>query len=287
MFDRARPATPLILLALFTALAALVTVAPRGARACSCAWLETDALFPADGQQDVPTNTRIWVGGGMYWAEPGDAEYRLTLLDGDGATVEVLYSDLTGYNDLISVMTPTSALQAGETYEIWVDGDEVLGRFTVGSDSDTSPPTVPAEMDRESSASARVAGMQSSCGPSDVVNLTLENTGLVYVANIEGVEGPDTATLDGESSDLSPAPEFRIGSAGCTWSWPDAAPGASTTVRWGVFDLAGNFSGWSEPVSVSVPPAGCNCVLGGAPRATGGIAAAGLALLVLVRRRQP
>jgi hypothetical protein len=284
MIHGTRPATAGILL---TLLATLATMAPRAAEACSCAWLETEALFPADGQQDVPTNARIWVGGGMYWAETGEAEYRLTLLDGTGTAVEVQYSDLTGYNDLISVMTPTSPLQTGETYEIRVDGDEILGRFTVGADSDTEPPAVPAEIDREASASARVAGMQSSCGPSDVVNLTLEDTGLVYVANIEGIDGPDTAIPSGESSDLSPAPEFRLGSAGCTWSWPVAAPGASTTERWGVFDLAGNFSGWSEPISVNIPPAGCTCVLGGAPTTTGGIGACLLALLVLVRRRQP
>jgi hypothetical protein len=284
MIHGTRPATAAILL---TLLAALATMPPSVVWACSCAWLETEALFPADGQQDVPINARIWVGGGLYWPEPGDAEHRLALLDGDGAIVEVQYSELTGYNDLIAVMTPTSPLQAGGSYEVWADGDEVLGRFTVGTDSDTAPPAVPAEIDREASASARVPGMASSCGPSDVVDLTLEDTGLVYVANIEGVEGPDTTALSGESSDLAPAPELRLGSAGCTWSWPDAAPGASTTVRWGVFDLAGNFSGWSEPISVSIPPAGCTCVLGGAPTTTGGIGACLLALLVLVRRRQP
>jgi len=278
---RAIPAAPLFVLSLLATAAG-----PRPAGACSCAWLETEALYPADGQTDVPMNARIWVGGGEYWGEPGDGESRLTLLDGDGQPVAVEYSELTGYNDLIAVLSPTAPLASGVTYEIQLDGDEPLGRFTVGSDSDTAPPAVPLEVDRESSASARVAGMTSSCGPSDVVNLTLEDTGLVYVATVEGADGPDTSALHGESSDLSPTPELRIGSAGCTWSWSDAAPGAATTVRWGAFDLAGNFSGWSEPVKVSVPPAGCTCVLGGAPASAGGLATATLALLIAARRRR-
>ena len=281
-----RPHLSTATLALLILAAIPVLGAARSADACSCAWLETDFLAPVNGATDVPTNARVWIGSGLYWGEPGDAEFRIELLDGDGVPVAVSVTDLMGYNDLISVLTPSVPLQAGETYRIRVDGDETLGTFTVGSGEDTSPPEVPVEEDRTSSADARIPNMMSSCGYSDVVTLTLGNAGLVQVANIEGADALDTDALEGESSDLSVDGQLRIGSAGCTWSWPDAEPGASTTVRWGAYDIAGNFSGWSEPEKVTIPPAGCSCVLGSATTQAAPLAALLLALSVLAIRRR-
>lgn len=259
---------------------------PRQAWACSCAFDDTQMLAPADGETDVPTNARVWIGAGLYWGERGDSEYRLQLLDEDGTPVDVVITELAGYIDMIAVLTPAAPLSPGMVYEIEVDGEETLGTFEVGSDSDSDAPAVPAELDRESSSSARHPNMMSSCGPTDVVSLTLEDTGLVYVANIEGVDGMDTDGLTGEASELSPSPELYIGSAGCTWSWPDAEPHASTTVRWGAFDIAGNFSGWSDPATVSIPAAGCTCTLDGATPSAAGVTAALLALVGLGLRRR-
>ncbi len=283
--------TPSILRAstlLLTGMAlALGAAFPRAAEACSCAFDETQMLAPADGETDAPTNARVWVGAGLFWGSRGSSAERVSLLDGAGAPVDAVATEMAGYIDLVVVLTPAAPLISGETYSIQVDEDEVLGTFTVGGDSDTDAPAIPAELDRESSSSARHPNMMSSCGPTDVVSLELEPTGLIYVANIEGVDGLDPDGLTGEASELSATPELYIGSAGCTWSWPDAEPHASTTVRWGAFDIAGNFSGWSEPSDVTIPAAGCSCTLeGGAPPAAGAAAAVlALAALGLRRRR--
>ncbi len=39
----------------------------------------------------------------------------------------------------------------------------------------------------------------------------------------------------------------------CDTNWPDAFLGASTVVRVGSLDLTGRFSGWSDPVTVTMP----------------------------------
>ena len=53
-----------------------------------------------------------------------------------------------------------------------------------------------------------------------------------------------------------------LGTAGCTAGWPEAGPGARTSVRFGAFDVAGNFSGLSAPIAVRLP-GGCGCAADG------------------------
>lgn len=273
--------------ALWTIAAAICGVALAApALACSCAFEETDLLVPADGETDVPLNARVWVGGGRYPdMEPGDAALRLALLDAAGDPLAVTVTELFGNNDRIAVITPDELLVAGETYTVELDEYEVLGEFTVGDDEDLEAPAVPAELDRESSASPRTPGVSNSCGPTDMVTLTLDGSGLVFVAEIEGWDSLDADAIDGEASELSLDGVLEIGSAGCVWSWPDAEPRASTTVRWGVYDIAGNFSGWSTGEEISVPAAGCSCSAGGEGTQQGA-AALLLGLIGMAARRR-
>lgn len=273
--------------ALWTIVAAVcgVTLAAP-ALACSCIFEETELLAPADGETDVPLNARVWVGGGVYQGEPGDAEGRLVLLDAAGDPVAATVTELSGNNDRIAVITPDELLVAGQTYTLERDEAVELGTFTAGDEEDLDAPAVPTEQDRESSASSRTPGMETSCGPTDMVTLTLDGAGLVYVAEVEGWEDLDADIIDGEASELSLDGVLEIGSAGCIWSWPDAEPRASTTVRWGVYDIAGNFSGWSTAEEISIPSAGCSCSAGGggAQRGAAGLLV-GLVGLALRRRR--
>jgi MYXO-CTERM domain-containing protein len=255
------------------------------ALACSCAFEITELLAPADGEVDVPLNARVWVGGGTYDGEGGDAASRLVLLDEAGDPVAASVTELFGNNDRVAVITPDELLVAGQTYTLELDQYEALGEFTVGDVELSIPPELPVELGRESSASARIHNQTNSCGPTDMVTLTLETTGLVYVAEIEGWDSLDADAIDGEASELSLDGVLQIGSAGCVWSWPDAEPRASTTVRWGVYDIAGNFSGWSDDEEISIPSAGCSCSAGG-EGAQSGAAALLLGLVGLAVRRR-
>ncbi len=263
-------------IALLLALAS--TLLAGSALACSCAFEETELLAPADGATDVPVNARIWVGAGTAnWGQGA-----VTLTGEAGAEVAATVSDLSGNNERIIVLAPAADLDAGAAYEVRVD-DEVIGSFVAGAEADDAPPEVPGELEREATSSARVPGMANSCGPTDVVTLDLEPTGHVLIASLQGEDTVDVEAIDGEAADVSLDGLLRIGSAGCTWSWTDAAPGASTGVRWGAFDLAGNFSGWSDEVTVTVPPAGCTCSSVGSPAS--GLAGLMLLGLVVLRRR--
>jgi MYXO-CTERM domain-containing protein len=255
------------------------------ALACSCAFEITELLAPADGETDVPLNARVWVGGGTYNGEAGDAASRLALLDEAGDPVAATVTELFGNNDRIAVITPDDLLVAGQAYTIELDEYEVLGEFTAGDVEDLDAPSVPTETDRESSASERIPNQTSSCGPTDMVTLTLDGSGLVYVAEVEGWDSLDADAIDGEASEVSLDGVLQIGSAGCVWSWPDAEPRASTTVRWGAYDIAGNFSGWSTDEEISIPSAGCSCSAGG-EGAQHGAAALLLGTFGLILRRR-
>ncbi len=271
--------------AFWTIVAAVCGIAVGApALACSCAFEETQLLAPADGEADAPLNARVWVGGGMYNGEAGDAAIRLVLLDQAGDPVAATVTELSGNNERIAVITPDELLVAGGTYTIELDEYEVLGTFTVGDTQDQDAPALPTEADRESSASARIPNQTSSCGPTDMVTLTLDGDGLVYVAEIDGWDSLDADAIDGEASEVSLDGVLQIGSAGCVWSWPDAEPRASTTVRWGAYDIAGNFSGWTTDEEISIPSAGCSCSAGG-QGAQHGAAALLLGLLGLTVRR--
>ena len=79
----------------------------------------------------------------------------------------------------------------------------------------------------------------------------------------------------------------RVGSGPCTGGWPRSGDGAadSAPVRFGAIDLAGNFSGWSDPVNVQLPD-GCGCRLGGAAPGASALWMAPLLGLFALRKRR-
>jgi len=44
-----------------------------------------------------------------------------------------------------------------------------------------------------------------------------------------------------------------FGQGACLRNWPGAEPGASAVLRFGAFDLSGNFSGWTQPDTFRIP----------------------------------
>jgi len=278
-----------------------VLSAPGSALACSCAPGNTDFLAPADGSSGVPTNTRIWVGGMHLGGTPQSAEELTTsppviLQRDDGTQVGLTAGLIEGNNDLIAVFTPTVELSPEAEYSLLKESYslndpapvfETLTTFTVGSESDTESPLIPDELSRSASASPRIPGQVSSCGPTDMVDVLVETTGQLIVGQVsDGLEF-DPAELNGSVSELSFDGELEIGMAGCQWSWPDAEPGASTELHWGSFDLAGNFSGWTEPTEITIPPAGCSCSAQGGGTPSGALAIFAFIAVAGWSRRKP
>ncbi len=260
--------------------------APGSALACSCAIGSTDFLAPADGSTEVPTNTRIWVGGMHIGGAPQSAEELTTsppviLQKDDGTEVDLTAGVIAGNNEVIGVFTPTVELAPGGVYslvrEIYSSNDpdpifETLTTFTVGAEADNEFPAVPSELARSSSSSPRVPGQVSSCGPTDMVEVRVEATGQLMVGQTGDEFEFDPAELNGSVSEVSFDGELDLGVGNCQWSWPDAKPNASTELRWGAFDLAGNFSGWTEPTEITIPPAGCSCTAQGGGTPSGALA---------------
>jgi len=205
---------------------------------------------------------------------------------------------LSGNNELIAAFAPTTELVAGGVYslvrEVYSLDDPnpslvALTTFTVGSSADLEAPALPGELARSSSASARIPGQMSSCGPTDVVDILVEDTGHLVVAQVGEAADFAPDSLDGQVSELSLDGELALGVGGCRWTWPEAAPGASADAQWGALDLAGNFSGWTEPTEIVIPPAGCSCSAQGSGAPAHSLALLAFALLAGAgrRRRRP
>ena len=88
-------------------------------------------------------------------------------------------------------------------------------------------------------------------------------------------------------SDIESYGGVWVGSGPCG-QWPLDRNVDTAEVRFGAVNLAGAFSGWSEPTTITLP-LGCDCDLGGAAGGAGGGASAailGACLLLLERRRR-
>jgi hypothetical protein len=257
--------------------AALLTQTPSTAEACSCVdpRSETSLLAPSDGAVDVPLNTRIWIG-----AKFGIDTFELR--DSRDAKVESALSFIDGGNARMHVLSPKAALEPSSTYHVVVDGVSLVS-FTTGADRDETAPARPA-VTSQASKIYEPDGYDS-CGPSYATEFQLTGEGLLTVMVQEGtVFNPNT---------VSGAPLFvsyeasgtpSLGRSGCFTNWPDAERGASKPVRFGSFDLAGNFSGLTDPIEAKIPSSGSEESRERGCQSAGGAVA--LALLGLVARRR-
>jgi MYXO-CTERM domain-containing protein len=111
-------------------------------------------ILPADGAQDVPLNTRVW----LFYSVGGRYTPTLSLKDGNGTVVPsqtnlVARGGLAIIQEKVMVLQPTALLSASTTYTIEVtnapicDNSGILGdgivlqTFTTGITTDISPPT--------------------------------------------------------------------------------------------------------------------------------------------------
>jgi hypothetical protein len=263
-----------------------VLLAPGSGRACSCS--DFELLAPADGQTDVPTNAKLWL------IIAGQSPFTPTLTGPGG---EVPFSVLHLGPEWLQrlVITPVQELTPGATYELatcargrqgQIGQCRKVTRFSVGSRR-ADQPGLPVE--RGHSAFYLGGEKGSSCGssPTRTVEFKVDWAGLLLVADIDGAN-PFPADPGGllfaaiTNKRYAYQGHFSLGTGPCVsphWPAQDTAQ-----VRFGVVNIAGEFSGWSQPSPVTLPEdGGCQMAGGRGPRAPW--TAGGLAILLLLLRR--
>lgn len=230
---------------------AVLQTAPAIARACSCGG-DPAVLWPAMDANGIPTNTRIWINDGFSFYEFTRPHLRKA---GETVDVDFTVSTIETSGTTMTVYTPDAALAPNTTYELMDCDSEMCEapyvRFTTGAEPDLDPPAIPVETNRsgESGGSRR-----DSCGKYKAAEVIVDAEGLL-VMEIDG-GSLDPKTLSGDTTVLTLERAITVGSGACLMHWPtsdDTAP-----VRYAAFDLAGNFSGWTEPDSLTIG-GGCSC----------------------------
>ena len=212
------------------------------------------SAIPRADATDVPTNTRIW----------GD-EPNTRLLDDAGVEVPATRTTVTDPlgQGMFTVLRPLTELRPHSVYT--VDTAPGTHTFFTGAGPLSEPPPIP-EIDELEQDHYRDCGqLQYSA------SYTLHGAGVVYLLDTASTTTFDPVNLVGEVSGFSSSPSFYLGpKCGGADNFPGGASRhASTTVRFAALDVAGNFSGWSEPEELTLT----GCQLGSDPS---------LALLVMM-----
>ncbi len=263
--------------------ACALVLLPRPARACSCGGGIVDVLSPQPGDVGVPTNTRIWLGqGGGYC--PDELREEIVVIGPGSVEVPLSVQQIEVDAGCVWVHTPEADLAPETRYQVWAcDGSictVIVTGFTTGTGPDGEAPDVPVEVRRRGD---RYGGL--ICGPSTWVDVEVDFEGILVV------DIGDSATITPSSPEgyvqvSTDLPAFTVGSGGCYTGWPGGED-ETLTIRYGCYDLAGNFSGWSEPDTISLP-SGCGCSLPGSPERgaplAGLLVLLGVLLMALTRR---
>ena len=238
--------------------AALAALAPGAARACSCAL--PFLLEPREGATDVPTNAKIWHL--PTSPEPG-ATYRLEGPNGAVAMDKVAVAPSLGSGIPGFVFTPRQPLTPGATYRFVVclsPTNCLSGKgFTVGSRRLDSA-ALPSPLSREPYF---VPGSpNSSCGPAPIQGITFrfDWDGIALLMDVDGDNAFSPATLQDllkHTAIKAFSPELiSAGPSFCSMDWPrdpSGNPVLTPRLRFGVVDIAGNFSGWTPSEQVALP----------------------------------
>ncbi len=260
---------------------AMALGASRSAHAASCA-LPSATVLPDEQSTDVPTNTRIWwVSDAPLFAGLEQCDTPPRLLDANGTEIPSTLSVLRH----MAVLTPSQRLEPME-YTVEHGCLEEPGHlyepqsvFTVldGATEDLEAPETP-DMGVGEPDVARSEG-------GDIVALQIEGEFEdILLLDIGGTATLDPDALTGEVTTTSLRDDFWLSSADCAVPRSELQAGTSTTFAFASFDLAGNFSGWTEPEPLTIAQSeGCQCSAAG-DRPSFGWAA--LFLLGLVARRR-
>ncbi|MCP4873203.1 MAG: hypothetical protein GY898_31300 [Proteobacteria bacterium] len=306
-------------LSLATALLASLSPAVAAAAVCEDGFADVSAVLPVMGELDAPSNTKIFIG--EAWTRSAvRLEVRRAIAP--FSVLEVAQeTKIVAGRDEVTVLHLADPLPHS-AYKIFAiqDNDAAyeLGAFASEDDPDTIPPEVPGG-----------DGFEPAWETGEIPGCGLFADGQIYVpidaaVLLLDVRDEDDGVADGDDDDSADSvpltfdadalhgtvdgmffgeyyPDFfALGNTPCLHNWPLAVAGASTEVRFGALDLAGNFSGWgdwheitvpreidTDPAGAGPPPdeeeSGCSAV---ASRAGGRAALWALALVALYAPRR-
>ncbi len=246
----------------------VVSVVPNAAHALSCAGNVPYAPWP--DQADVPTDARLW----GYPAE----NTRLLGPSGEVVPMDALafrYAELSSARALASILVPRDSLEPNARYTVDVDyggGNEPWRvSFVTGAGPAGLAPVPPTLLSSEqgmgsffdSSRASRWLTLQFE-GVRERGLILIGDTadrdrgGLPELPSIDQFLVDDTTLpletlLEGPRLEWASTNEsLSLGRSDCL-IWPDGA-GDALDARFGLFDLAGNFSGWVD-VLLELPSA--------------------------------
>jgi hypothetical protein len=109
-------------------------LAPRAASACSCGGT---TVRPLDGSSDVPLNAVV-----VVWGAPWEAEIR-TADEHEAVTFNL--EEVSDFQDeSFRLLRPLQPLEASTSYEVVLNGREIVSTFTTGSAVDEEGPVTPS-----------------------------------------------------------------------------------------------------------------------------------------------
>jgi hypothetical protein len=237
--------------ALAVALGFVVILRSPPARACSCAGPgELELIAPAT-DSDVPTNTLLWFidpdfSEGTYWP------LRMYALDDPGREIEVpIIATIAMNNGTLVVAQPAEPLMPATRYAR-VHGVAGSGSFvfTTGAGPLDGPPPAPPRVvgrTRETKPGPDGCGGGGSCGEVDYERFTVAAEGAILV-----MLAGDESLFDGNAMSGLLDDADAVHSAAVDMYWGDTAcrvgkrPGGAGPIRFGTYDVAGNFSGWTR-----------------------------------------
>lgn len=231
-----------------TALCGLLTVltAAPDADALTCPHPQLSA--PEDGAADVPTNTLVWCGAQGL----GGDTVPFVLEDASGAEVTGTSHVLKTTEFDVTVFVPDEPLSPDTTFSYRCVYDEWVHTFTTGAGPREETPAVP-----DPSRHAPSTSEDSVWGDSFGVRfeeLAPANTLIVVDLNSgANLLEEDPSGSVAEIIQLELSGSLFVGNGPCGGVWPDAGLGATASFAFGAFDLTGTFSGWSDPVEVTLP----------------------------------
>jgi hypothetical protein len=222
---------------------------PSRADACSCTTNgPLGVVLPKDGDR-VPANVRLWVA--------GFAPELVELLAPDGTRIALersaieLEVSMPNLDNALNVLTPREPLPPGEGYVVKVQGrlwPDVT--FEVEDETDRTAPPVPEVLDIEPEVNDDPG---NSCGQYRGVSVKLDAEGLVFVARGDERSPPQADPPQGNALEVQESYDGTAWLAyggGCAPAWPGDE---IAKLRFASFDVAGNFSGLSDEVSIDRP----------------------------------
>jgi hypothetical protein len=233
------------------AVGAVIAVAPGTAGALSCA--SPGAYVPKAGSVDVPTDTLLWGFPASLTRLLGPSGLELPLEERSFAVSGPAVID--GQPVIVPVLIPRAALEPGTAYTIEVRyGPEEVQfiEFETGEGAASAPPALPVLVSSEPRMS-----LGWEVQPSRWLELRFEHDHIlvgdvgglgpfVSVKDLFTEERAAAQTASGERRTftwITSGDELAVGRGDCI-SWPTGAD--TQSARFGVLDLAGNFSGWVD-----------------------------------------